>query len=198
MSPDTKVKLAELSELSIGQLAAKYEKLFGEKCRSRNRRYVYRRVAWKMQADDEGGLSERAILRATVIAGPVASQWTPNGESLVLVAPNYDSFNQKPSRIDLTFWNSSTDDTRQIALAADASLRLDSANLSHDGRYLFLQDRTFGASEIWAIHMAPPTRVGFSRAEDFGPTAEKPFAVLGENPVTQRLWKLDTPLDQAP
>jgi Protein of unknown function (DUF2924) len=69
MSPDTKVKLAELSELSIGQLAAKYEKLFGEKCRSRNRRYVYRRVAWKMQADDEGGLSERAILRATVIAG---------------------------------------------------------------------------------------------------------------------------------
>ncbi len=69
MSPDTKVKLAELSELSIGQLAAKYEKLFGEKCRTRNRRYIYRRVAWKMQADDEGGLSERAILRATVIAG---------------------------------------------------------------------------------------------------------------------------------
>jgi hypothetical protein len=26
MSPDTKIKLAELSELSIGQLAAKYEK----------------------------------------------------------------------------------------------------------------------------------------------------------------------------
>lgn len=62
MSPDTKVKLAELSELTIGQLAAKYEKLFGEKCRSRNRRYVYRRVAWKTQADDEGELSERAIL----------------------------------------------------------------------------------------------------------------------------------------
>lgn len=77
MSPDTKVKLAELSELSIGQLAAKYEKLFGEKCRSRNRRYVYRRVAWKMQAEDEGGLSERAILRATVITG----------ESLIRVTP---------------------------------------------------------------------------------------------------------------
>ena len=77
MSPDTKIKLAELSELSIGQLAAKYEKLFGEKCRSRNRRYVYRRVAWKMQADDEGGLSERAILRATVIAGESLLRVTP-------------------------------------------------------------------------------------------------------------------------
>ena len=77
MRPDTKIKLAELSELSIGQLAAKYEKLFGEKCRSRNRRYVYRRVAWKMQADDEGGLSERAILRATVIAGESLLRVTP-------------------------------------------------------------------------------------------------------------------------
>ena len=69
MSPDMKIKLAELSELTIGQLAARYEKLFGEKCRSRNRRYDYRRVAWRMQAEDEGGLSERAILRATVVAG---------------------------------------------------------------------------------------------------------------------------------
>jgi hypothetical protein len=77
MNPKTKVKLAELSELSIGQLAAKYEKLFGEKCRSRNRRYVYRRVAWKIQADDEGGLSERAILRATAIAGESLLRVTP-------------------------------------------------------------------------------------------------------------------------
>lgn len=77
MSPETKAKLAALSELSIGQLVAKYEKLFGEKCRSRNRRYVYRRVAWKMQADDEGGLSERAILRATVIAGESLLRVTP-------------------------------------------------------------------------------------------------------------------------
>ena len=77
MSPKTKAKLAELSELTIGQLAAKYEKLFGEKCRSRNRRYVYRRVAWKMQADDEGGLSEQAILRATVVAGESLIRLTP-------------------------------------------------------------------------------------------------------------------------
>lgn len=77
MSPETKAKLAASSELSIGQLVAKYEKLFGEKCRSRNRRYVYRRVAWKMQADDEGGLSERAILRATVIAGESLLRVTP-------------------------------------------------------------------------------------------------------------------------
>lgn len=74
MSPDTKLKLAELSELTIDQLAAKYEKLLGEKCRSRNRRYVYRRVAWKMQADDEGGLSERAILQDLELADAIEYQ----------------------------------------------------------------------------------------------------------------------------
>ena len=51
--------------------------LFGEKCRSRNRRFVQRRVAWKLQADAGGGLSERAILRATVIAGESLIRTTP-------------------------------------------------------------------------------------------------------------------------
>ena len=96
MSPDTKLKMAQLSELTIGQLATKYEKLFGEKCRSRNRRYVYRRVAWKLQADDEGGLSERAILRATAIAGESLFRVTPprttEPKKEVTAAPsNWDS-----------------------------------------------------------------------------------------------------------
>ena len=57
MNPETKLRVAELDDLTIGQLASKYETLFGEQCRSRNRRYLHRRVAWKLQADDEGGLS---------------------------------------------------------------------------------------------------------------------------------------------
>ncbi|TWU27996.1 DUF2924 domain-containing protein [Novipirellula artificiosorum] len=77
MSPKTKLQIAELSDLTIGQLVAKYEKLFGEKCRSHNRGYVHRRVAWRLQADAEGGLSERAILRATVVAGESLIRSTP-------------------------------------------------------------------------------------------------------------------------
>ena len=77
MSPKTNLQIAKLSDLTITQLIAKYEKVFGEKCRSRNRRYVQRRVAWKLQADDEGGLSERAILRTTVVAGESLIRSTP-------------------------------------------------------------------------------------------------------------------------
>lgn len=41
MSPKTKLQIAELSDLTIGELTAKYEKLFGEKCRSRARSAAY-------------------------------------------------------------------------------------------------------------------------------------------------------------
>ena len=51
MSPETKLQVAELSGLTTAELAHQYETLFGEKCRSRNRRYLHRRVAWKLQAD---------------------------------------------------------------------------------------------------------------------------------------------------
>lgn len=77
MSPETKKKLMELSELPMGKLVEKFELLFGEKCRSRNKRYLFRRIAWKLQADEEGGLSERAILRATAIAGESLFRVTP-------------------------------------------------------------------------------------------------------------------------
>ncbi|AMV35274.1 hypothetical protein VN12_24325 [Pirellula sp. SH-Sr6A] len=77
MSPDTKKKLIELSELPMRQLVSKYEDHFGEQCRSRNRRYIYRRLAWKLQADDEGGLSERTLLRANAIAGESLFRVTP-------------------------------------------------------------------------------------------------------------------------
>ena len=89
MSPETKLKVAKLSDLTIGRLAAKYEKLFGEKCRSRNRRYVQRRIAWKLQADDEDGLSEQAILRATVVAG----------ESLIRLTPPKSRRSKKESKV---------------------------------------------------------------------------------------------------
>ena len=128
--------------------------------------------------------------------GPAVCQWTPNGENVVLLAPTYD--HQQPTRIDVTYWNPSKNESRQLVLAADHNLRLDSANFSYDGRYLLLQDRTSGASEVWAMYIGPPTRVGYSLTEEVSPTPENPFAVVGENPVRQRLWKIDTPLDQAP
>ena len=46
----------------------KYQHLFGDQSRSSNKQYLFRRIAWRLQANAEGGLSERACHRAVQIA----------------------------------------------------------------------------------------------------------------------------------
>ena len=61
-------QIAELSRMTVGQLKQKYIQVFGEETRSNNRQFLFRRIAWRIQALAEGGLSERARLRALEIA----------------------------------------------------------------------------------------------------------------------------------
>jgi hypothetical protein len=49
-------------------LREKYQHLFGDQSRSSNKQYLFRRIAWRLQANAEGGLSERACHRAVQIA----------------------------------------------------------------------------------------------------------------------------------
>jgi len=50
------------------QLKDKYREVFGEESRSNHRQFLFRRVAWRIQANAWGGLSERARRRALEIA----------------------------------------------------------------------------------------------------------------------------------
>ena len=52
----------------VAELRKRYQELFGEASRSSNRDYLFRRIAWRLQAQAEGDLSERARRRATEIA----------------------------------------------------------------------------------------------------------------------------------
>jgi hypothetical protein len=54
--------------MTVTQLRLKYAEVFGEETRSNNKQFLYRRVAWRIQALTEGGLSERARRRALEIA----------------------------------------------------------------------------------------------------------------------------------
>jgi len=62
------LQIAELSRMTVGQLKQKYIEVFGEETRSNNRQFLFRRIAWRIQALAEGGLSERARRRALEIA----------------------------------------------------------------------------------------------------------------------------------
>jgi len=68
MKLDVEREIAELHQLSTGQLCQRYGQVFGEPTRSRHRAYLIRKIAWRIQALAEGGLSERARQRAADLA----------------------------------------------------------------------------------------------------------------------------------
>ncbi len=60
--------IEELRRLNIPALRKKYYELFREESKSSNNKFLFRRIAWRLQANAEGGLSDRACRRAAEIA----------------------------------------------------------------------------------------------------------------------------------
>ena len=52
--------IEELASLKIPALKIRYRELFGEESKSSNKRFLFRRIAFRLQANAEGDLSERA------------------------------------------------------------------------------------------------------------------------------------------
>ncbi|PTY02763.1 DUF2924 domain-containing protein [Verrucomicrobia bacterium LW23] len=61
-------QVAELEFLTVNELQRKWEEVWNEPCRSRNKVYLRKRVAWKIQANVYGGISQRALERARELA----------------------------------------------------------------------------------------------------------------------------------
>jgi hypothetical protein len=68
MPLDIGAELAQLGQLTIGELRRKYVAIFGEATRTGNKVWLVRRLAWRLQALAEGDLSERARQRAAELA----------------------------------------------------------------------------------------------------------------------------------
>src|ERR1700688_971458 len=68
MDPTVITALEALPDLKVAELKKRYRELFGEESKSSNKQFLFRRIAWRVQANAEGGLSERARQRAAEIA----------------------------------------------------------------------------------------------------------------------------------
>ena len=55
-------------EMTVPELRELYARVFGEETRSRHKDYLRKRIAWRQQANEHGGLSERALARAHELA----------------------------------------------------------------------------------------------------------------------------------
>jgi hypothetical protein len=64
MSPTIEEQVEALTTMRTGVLLERYAEVFGERSRSRHRQYLIRRIAWRIQANAEGGITERARRRA--------------------------------------------------------------------------------------------------------------------------------------
>ena len=68
MALNIEQELAALRRMTAEDLQRRYAEVFGEQPRSRNRMWLIKRIAWRLQAMAEGDLSERARQRAAELA----------------------------------------------------------------------------------------------------------------------------------
>ena len=61
-------EVAAMERMTVDQLRARYAQEFGEPTNGRNKEWLIKRIAWRMQANAEGDLSERARQRAMELA----------------------------------------------------------------------------------------------------------------------------------
>ena len=61
-------EIESLRSLTTAQLKEKYREVFGEQSRSNHKQFLFRRIAWRIQANAWGDLSERARRRAAELA----------------------------------------------------------------------------------------------------------------------------------
>lgn len=84
MSDTIQRQLDELGRKTTGDLVQGYEALHGHTCRTRHRTYLIRKIAWRIQANAEGDLGERARRRAAELADDAEVRATP---SKVILCP---------------------------------------------------------------------------------------------------------------
>lgn len=64
-------EIEQLRQATVGELRAKYFELFGQPSRSNHKQFLFRRVAWRLQAVAYGELSAHARQRALALAQDV-------------------------------------------------------------------------------------------------------------------------------
>jgi hypothetical protein len=72
---DMPSQLAALETMNVPALAEKYRELYGEPTRSRNRAYLKKRLAWRIEANFQGDISQGAIARIQQLGDQLPERW---------------------------------------------------------------------------------------------------------------------------
>ena len=103
MTQNVAREVAALGRMTVSELRSKHVDAFGEPTRTGNRDYLVKRIAWRLQANAHGDLSEQARRRAEELA---------NDADLRTTAPKVRKTEDRPAL------------TRQTSVAFDSDSRL--------------------------------------------------------------------------
>ena len=81
-------EVAALKRLTTRELRARYAEAFGEGTNANNRAWLVKRIAWRLQVQAEGGLSERARRRADELANDADLRLSPPWVKTVTDTPD--------------------------------------------------------------------------------------------------------------
>jgi len=77
MSPNINNERGPLGQMTVGPVQYRYVEDLGEPVRGRPRQYLIRRIVCRLQANAEGGLTERALRRAEQLADDADVRLSP-------------------------------------------------------------------------------------------------------------------------
>ena len=85
---DIAKELSKLRGMTVGRLRERYREVFGVPTRSRNKDYLFKKIAWRIQELAEGGLSEKALAKIDELAPETPVRWKPlRDPAIVIVTP---------------------------------------------------------------------------------------------------------------
>lgn len=92
-------ELVALETMTVSELGARYEEAFGEPTRSHNKEYLKKQIAWRIQEQAEGGLSDHALALAAEIGGTAKVRWRRKNNGAAEPLPGASSRSERDPRL---------------------------------------------------------------------------------------------------
>jgi hypothetical protein len=70
-------EVSALKRMTVGELRKRYTKVFNEETNARNKVWLIKRIAWRLQSLEEGDISDRARQRAAELANDADVRMSP-------------------------------------------------------------------------------------------------------------------------
>jgi hypothetical protein len=93
---DIPAQLVALERMSVAELAEKYRELYSEPTRSRNKAYLRKRLAWRIQELAEGGLPQRALAKIAELGDELPERWRMRQAALQPTLPAEPGLQRDP------------------------------------------------------------------------------------------------------